>query len=168
MADVFDSSKRSQIMSHVKSKNTNPEMQLRSLLHRAGYRFRLNRKDLPGTPDIVLPKYKTAIFVNGCFWHGHSCNRGHLPQTNYDFWAKKINGNVERDKQVSHELEELGWHVFIVWECELKKSNQASLLSSISDYLASINGEKNTAIKMKETRCYLWPDDPNQRTIQKC
>lgn len=86
MADVFSKAKRSQIMSNVKNKSTAPEVKLRKMLHKAGYRFRINRTDLPGKPDIVLPKYKTVIFVNGCFWHGHSCKRGHRPQTNEQFW----------------------------------------------------------------------------------
>lgn len=89
MADVFDPAKRSRIMSHVKSKNTAPEVRLRSILHHNGYRFRLNRKDLPGKPDIVLPKYKAVIFVNGCFWHGHDCKRGHRPQTNVEVLERK-------------------------------------------------------------------------------
>lgn len=136
MADVFDTTKRSQIMASVKNKNTTPEVELRSFLHRAGYRFRINRKDLPGKPDIVLPKYRTAIFVNGCFWHGHNCSRGHLPQTNAEFWAEKIDKNIKRDKLVADELEKLGWRVLTVWSCELKKRNQENLLSEIEGFLS--------------------------------
>lgn len=135
MADVFDPAKRSQIMSHVKNKNTAPEIRLRSILHRAGFRFRVNRKDLPGKPDIVLPKYKTVIFVNGCFWHGHDCKRGQRPQANAEFWNEKINKNIERDNIVTTELENLGWRVFIVWECEIKKHNEDSLLLRIKNFL---------------------------------
>lgn len=135
MTDVFDSSKRSQIMSHVKSKNTAPEIKLRSILHRNGFRFRLNRKDLPGKPDIVLPKYKAVIFVHGCFWHGHDCKRGQRPQTNVEFWDKKINKNMERDKQDIIKLKELGWRVMVVWECDLKKTNEDVLVSCLKDFL---------------------------------
>lgn len=122
-------------MSHVKSKNTVPEVRLRSILHRNGFRFRLNRKDLPGKPDIVLPKYKAVIFVHGCFWHGHECKRGQRPQTNVEFWNGKIDKTIERDKQDIMELKELGWRVMVVWECELKKSNEDILVSRIKEFL---------------------------------
>lgn len=122
-------------MSHVKSKNTAPEIKLRSILHRNGFRFRLNRKDLPGKPDIVLPKYKAVIFVHGCFWHGHDCKRGQRPQTNVEFWDKKINKNMERDKQDIIKLKELGWRVMVVWECDLKKTNEDVLVSCLKDFL---------------------------------
>lgn len=135
MADVFDKDKRSQIMSHVKNKSTTPEVRLRSILHKAGYRFRINRKDLPGKPDIVLPKYKVIIFVNGCFWHGHSCKRGQRPQTNIQFWNEKIGKNIERDKIVAKRLEDLGWRVLTIWECEIKKKQEDVLISRIRDFL---------------------------------
>jgi DNA mismatch endonuclease (patch repair protein) len=105
-------------MSRVKNRNTRQELLVRSLLHRLGYRFRLHRSDLPGTPDIVLPKYSTVVFVNGCFWHGHDCPRGKLPQSNTDFWLAKIEKNRRRDQQAFKELEFLGWNVVIVWTCE--------------------------------------------------
>lgn len=136
MADIFDAAKRTQIMASVKNKSTTPEIKLRSILHRAGYRFRITKKDLPGKPDIVLPKYRTAIFVNGCFWHGHSCKRGHRPQTNSKFWNEKIDRNIERDKLVSGELKKLGWRVLTIWECELKKRNQETLLARIENFLS--------------------------------
>lgn len=139
MADVFDSAKRKQIMSHVRSKNTSPEVKLRSILHRNGYRFRLNRKDLPGKPDIVLPKYKAVIFVHGCFWHGHNCKRGQRPKTNMEFWNKKIEGNMQRDKLDVTKLMKLGWRVLIVWECELKKQNQDVLLLRLKNFLLGEN-----------------------------
>lgn len=144
MADVFDALKRSEIMSHIKSKNTSPEIELRKLLFRNGYRFRLNRKDLPGKPDIVLPKYKAVIFVNGCFWHGHDCNRGHLPRTNIDKWAEKISANKRRDKSDYLELQSLGWKVLVVWQCELKKHNQENLLVKIKLFL-----DEKTSISVK-------------------
>lgn len=102
MADVFQADKRREIMQHVKARNTAPEVKLRSLLHRRGFLFRVNRHDLPGKPDIVLPKYKKVIFVHGCFWHGHDCNRGKRPQTNVDFWNKKIDANITRDRNESN------------------------------------------------------------------
>ena len=141
MPDIFDASQRSQIMSHVKNKNTSPELKLRSILHVAGYRFRINKKNLPGCPDIVLPKYKVAIFVHGCFWHGHDCSRGRRPQTNVDFWNKKINKNMERDRFVRMSLEKLGWRVLVVWECEIKRKNQESLLRKIRGFLSDKNDD---------------------------
>jgi DNA mismatch endonuclease (patch repair protein) len=105
-------------MSRVKNRNTRQELLVRSLLHRLGYRFRLHRSDLPGTPDIVLPKYSTVVFVNGCFWHGHDCPRGKLPQSNEVFWSAKIEYNRIRDQQNRAFLESLGWHVVTVWTCE--------------------------------------------------
>lgn len=116
--DVFTERKRREIMSRVKNRNTRPEVLVRSLLHRLGFRFRLHRSDLPGTPDIVLPKYRTVVFVNGCYWHGHACSRGKLPDTNREFWRKKIDKNKARDAENRASLERLGWHVIVVWSCE--------------------------------------------------
>lgn len=135
MPDIFAPEKRHKIMQNVKTKNTAPEIKLRSLLHKNGFRFRVNRKDLPGKPDIVLPKYRAVIFVHGCFWHGHDCPRGQRPQTNADFWNQKIDRNVIRDKSDVSLLESLGWRVLIVWECEIKKKNEAVLLSRVKEFL---------------------------------
>lgn len=135
MPDIFAPEKRHEIMQNVKTKNTAPEIKLRSLLHKNGFRFRVNRKDLPGKPDIVLPKYRAVIFVHGCFWHGHDCPRGQRPQTNADFWKQKIDRNVIRDKSDVSLLESLGWRVLIVWECEIKKKNEAVLLSRVKEFL---------------------------------
>jgi DNA mismatch endonuclease, patch repair protein len=119
--DRLTPSQRSALMSKVRGKNTRPEELVRSLLHRMGFRFRLHRKDLPGTPDIVLPKYRTVIFVHGCFWHRHAdCKKSSMPQTNKNFWGKKLARNVERDAEVAGELTRTGWRVLVVWECELK------------------------------------------------
>ena len=108
-------------MSLIRSKNTNPELIIRKTLHQLGFRFRLHRKDLPGRPDIVLTKYKRVIFVNGCFWHGHNCKRGDsFPKTNKEFWQNKILKNRERDKKTEKLLQEHGWKVITIWECELK------------------------------------------------
>ena len=109
-------------MSAVKGKDTKPEILVRKWLHAAGYRFRLHVKELPGKPDIVLPKYKTAIFVNGCFWHQHQgCHHANLPKTNKAFWSDKLRKNAERDERNYQELRNLGWDVQIIWECEVKK-----------------------------------------------
>ena len=135
MPDIFAPEKRHEIMQNVKTKNTAPEIKLRSLLHKNGFRFQVNRKDLPGKPDIVLPKYRAVIFVHGCFWHGHDCPRGQRPQTNADFWNQKIDRNVIRDKSDVSLLESLGWRVLIVWECEIKKKNEAVLLSRVKEFL---------------------------------
>ena len=135
MPDIFAPEKRHEIMQNVKTKNTAPEIKLRSLLHKNGFRFRVNRKDLPGKPDIVLPKYRAVIFVHGCFWHGHDCPRGQRPQTNADFWNQKIDRNVIRDKSDVSLLESLGWRVLIVWECVIKKKNEAVLLSRVKEFL---------------------------------
>lgn len=135
MPDIFAPEKRHEIMQNVKTKNTAPEIKLRSLLHKNGFRFRVNRKDLPGKPDIVLPKYRAVVFVHGCFWHGHDCPCGQRPQTNADFWSRKIDRNVIRDKSDVSLLESLGWRVLIVWECEIKKKNEAVLLSRVKEFL---------------------------------
>lgn len=112
--------RRSEIMRAVKSKNTAPELKVRKILSSMGYRYRINNPPIPGNPDIYILGLKKAIFVNGCFWHGHDCRRGHrVPKTNVDYWVKKIRGNVERDKLVAEELNKLGWQVLIIWECNL-------------------------------------------------
>ena len=110
---------RSWVMSRVRSTNTKPEMYVRSRVHRAGYRFRLHRKDLPGSPDLTFPRYRVVAFVHGCFWHWHGCKRSRMPASNREYWEKKIGRNVERDRSNLEKLHSLGWAVFIIWECEL-------------------------------------------------
>lgn len=108
-------------MSKIRSKNTKPELVLRSCLHKLGYRFRIHRKDLPGKPDIVLPKYKTVIFVHGCFWHFHKeCREGRIPDTNSKFWKEKLLKNVEKDKMNLAKCKNLGWKTIVIWECEIE------------------------------------------------
>jgi DNA mismatch endonuclease (patch repair protein) len=125
LADKFTKPERSKIMAQVKSENTSPELAIRKLLHRLGFRFRLHRKDLPGKPDIVLPKHKTVIFVHGCFWHGHlGCKRASRPTSNTDFWNKKLDRNIERDRAAREELEKIGWRVMTIWECEIKDTEK--------------------------------------------
>ena len=115
------SEQRSRNMSAIKSKNTKPEIAVRKLLHSMGYRFRLHRKDLPGSPDIVLPKYKTVIFVHGCFWHRHkNCKYAATPKTRQEFWEAKFRENINRDKLNQENLSSKGWKIIIVWECEIK------------------------------------------------
>lgn len=146
MTDIFSKNKRSQIMSKISSKNTKPEIILRKALFEKGFRYRINYKKLPGSPDIVLPKYKTVIFVHGCFWHAHSdCKDGHLPKTNVEFWRNKINSNVERDKKVTKQLMNLGWNILVVWECEIKKKNMDSLIEKVENILSQ-NISKHTKI----------------------
>lgn len=121
MTDKITKDKRSFNMSQIHSKNTKPEILVRSVLHRLGLRFRIHRKDLPGKPDIVLPKLKTIIFVHGCFWHRHkNCKEASSPKTNIQYWEKKITNNTKRDKKHKKDLITLGWRVIIIWECEMK------------------------------------------------
>ncbi|MCF8067595.1 MAG: very short patch repair endonuclease [Desulfobacterales bacterium] len=118
--DIFSREKRSQIMSRIGGKNTKPELIVRSLLHKMGYRFRLHRHDLPGKPDITLPKYKKIIFVHGCYWHGHfDCPKSKRPTTNIAFWETKLDKNISRDKNNIKSLIELGWDVMVIWTCEV-------------------------------------------------
>lgn len=120
--DIFSQEKRSQVMSHVRSRDTRPERIIRSILHKSGFRFRIQRKDLPGKPDIVLPKYKTIIFVHGCFWHQHEgCKKALPPKSNVSFWLEKFRKNKERDRKVIRTLQESGWKVIVVWQCEIPK-----------------------------------------------
>lgn len=119
MADVFTPEKRSAIMARVKGENTIPEILVRRIVHSLGYRFRLHSDKLPGKPDIVLPRHRKVVFVNGCFWHGHArCSRSTLPTSNVEFWRYKIEGNKARDKKVIRKLRRMGWDVLVVWQCE--------------------------------------------------
>jgi len=122
VADNHTKEVRSMNMSHIRSTNSKPEEIVRKYLFSKGLRYRKNVKSLPGKPDIVLPKYKTAVFVNGCFWHHHDCGRFVWPSSNEEYWRKKIDGNVERDKKNRDALEKMGWRVITIWECELKRS----------------------------------------------
>ena len=119
------SSTRSKNMSAIKSKNTKPEIEVRKLLHSMGFRFRLHRKDLPGSPDIFLPKFKTVIFVHGCFWHRHeNCKYSSTPKTRVQFWEKKFNSNILRDSENQKKIKDIGLRSIIVWECELKNKKE--------------------------------------------
>ena len=132
MSDIFSSQKRSDIMSKISGKNTKPEILVRKFLFSKGFRYRINVKTLPGKPDIVLPKYKTVIFINGCFWHGHNCKKGKLPSSNIDFWKEKISNNKSRDDKNSDLLVKLGWKVIIIWQCEVSKiDNRIKILNKL-------------------------------------
>lgn len=120
MADNHTTQQRTENMQAVRVKNTAPELRVRSLLHRLGYRFRLHRKDLPGTPDLVFPARRSVLFVHGCFWHGHTCRRGKPPSSNIGFWLPKIASNRKRDNRAARRLRKDGWKVLTVWECETK------------------------------------------------
>lgn len=143
MTDTVSPEVRSRIMSKVKSRDTAPELKTRSKLHAAGFRFSLHRSDLPGRPDIVLPRFKTAVFVNGCFWHGHDCRDGRLPSSNREYWAEKIARNAKRDQQNHKALAELGWTVVVIWECNL----DAAVDSLIGQLRELSNARWNTSAK---------------------
>lgn len=131
MADTKTPEERSRNMANIKSENTKPENIVRKYLFKKGFRYRKNDKRYPGKPDIVLPKYKTIIFINGCFWHMHNCSRGRMPLSNQNYWIPKIKRNIERDKNNIIKLEEMGWKVIIVWECELKKRTAEERLQKL-------------------------------------
>ena len=127
MADVFSTSKRSEVMSRIRGKDTTPELEVRSIVHRLGYRFRLHAKDLPGSPDLVLPRLGTVILVHGCFWHRHpGCRYATTPSTRRAFWQAKFDANVARDRRVSASLRRLGWSVITVWECQLRRPERVA------------------------------------------
>jgi DNA mismatch endonuclease (patch repair protein) len=134
MADVHTKVVRSYNMSKIRSKNTKPELLVRKYLFAHGFRFRLHRKDLPGKPDIILPKYKTVIFVNGCFWHGHdSCKYFVVPKTKTEWWLQKINRNKELDGINSTKLQQMGWRVINIYECDLKGNNLDLVFDRLSN-----------------------------------
>lgn len=136
MADVHTPEQRSYNMSQIRCKNTKPEEMVRKYLFSQGFRYRKNDSRLPGKPDIVLPKYKTVIFVNGCFWHGHEgCRYFVWPKNNAEFWKAKISGNMQRDVQSIRMLKDQGWNVIVVWECELKKANREATLIELETRL---------------------------------
>lgn len=114
-------------MAAIRSKDTKPEMHVRRRVHAAGFRFRLHRRDLPGRPDLVFPRYRLAVFVHGCFWHGHDCKRGKRPATNKEFWEPKLEGNMLRDQRNVYSLEEAEWDVFTIWQCTLERDTQRLL-----------------------------------------
>lgn len=137
MVDVVDRATRSRMMSGIRARNTKPEIMIRSLLHRHGFRFRLHVRDLPGNPDIVLPRYHAVIFVHGCFWHGHDCPLFKWPSTRPDFWRDKIGRNRANDHKASEALLVSGWRVGIVWECAIRGAdkNTEGIAQNLADWL---------------------------------
>lgn len=124
MTDVVDVETRSRMMAKIRSKNTSPELLIRKALHARGFRFRVHVKNLPGTPDLVLPKYNAAIFIHGCFWHGHNCRYFKVPQTRPEFWIDKIGKNKERDERQLAAIQALNWRVLVIWECAVRTMNK--------------------------------------------
>jgi DNA mismatch endonuclease (patch repair protein) len=135
MTDIFSKEKRSNIMSRVRSKNTKPEIIIRKLVYSLGYRYRLYRRDLPGTPDIVFTKRKKVIFIHGCLWHGHCCKRASLPELHKDKWREKILKNIERDHLSFEALTNKGWEYMVIWQCEIKKSNIEEIKHQLTKFL---------------------------------
>ena len=161
---------RSKIMASIHSKNTKPEMMVRRYLFACGFRYRVNYRRLPGTPDIVLRKYRTCIFVNGCFWHGHeNCDKYRLPKTNVEFWSRKIARNKERDIEVQHKLARMGWHVMTVWECQLdtkeKRERTLMAIEYTLNHIFLMDREKPqiisvaSALSHQEFKPYQLPED---------
>lgn len=136
MADFLSAAERSARMSRIRSQNTKPELLVRKFLYRQGFRYRLHVKELPGRPDLVLPKYRTVIFVDGCFWHGHSCQGQRLPATNTSYWKEKIVANQGRDRRNQRVLRRDGWRVIRIWECQLStKARRAKILARLASRL---------------------------------
>ena len=159
--DKMTPEQRHHCMSSIRSKNTKPEMVVRRYLFSRGFRFRVNVKRLPGTPDIVLRKYRTVIFVNGCFWHGHEgCRFFRMHRTNTEFWEKKIRRNKERDKETCRKLASMGWHSITVWECELKTSRRGRTLESLAFTLNKI------FLKDRQETRYGMPEEDGLRPLQ--
>ena len=127
MPDIVSKAKRSEMMAGIRGKNTKPEIMIRSVLHKAGFRFRLHTRNLPGKPDLVLPKYQAAILINGCFWHGHDCHLFKWPSSKKEFWRTKILKNRANDEKILTALDEQDWRVLVIWECALKGREKRSL-----------------------------------------
>jgi DNA mismatch endonuclease (patch repair protein) len=140
MVDVLTADQRRLNMSRIRNADTAPELLIRRGLHMRGYRFRLHRKDLPGCPDITLPKYRSVILVNGCFWHGHECPMFKVPETRKEFWTAKIRKNRERDAFVLSALAAMGWRTFVLWECSIKGPGRKSLDSILNEIAAWLGG----------------------------
>ena len=141
-------------MRAIKNKDTQPEILFRKALHSRGLRYRLHLKSLPGSPDIVLPKYKTAVFINGCFWHGHRCRFSKVPKTRTEFWLSKISDNISRDQVTHQKLLDAGWRIAVVWECAIKGQTRVQLNSNIDQFIAWINEPQSQGFEMPSTCSY--------------
>ncbi|MCY3825742.1 MAG: DNA mismatch endonuclease Vsr [Nitrospinae bacterium] len=134
MTDIVDKQRRSKMMSKIRGRNTVPELVVRRIAHKLGLRFRLHRKDLPGCPDLVFPKYRLVVFVHGCFWHRHEgCQYAYKPKSRIEFWTEKFASNVARDRRNEEALRNLGWRVLVIWECETK--NEGSVKQNLTKYI---------------------------------
>lgn len=158
MPDNLTPDKRYRIMSSIHSASTKPELMIRHALWGLGFRYRINDKRLPGKPDIVFPKYRTVVFVHGCFWHGHKgCKTSHIPESNKEFWVSKIKRNQERDQEVWRQLEAKGWFVIIVWECQLNKAVLDETIARVSSEILqngiAYNTEKEKRKASREAYC---------------
>ncbi|MDE2982790.1 MAG: DNA mismatch endonuclease Vsr [Gemmatimonadota bacterium] len=139
MTDIFDREKRSEVMARIRGRDTKPEMIVRRIAHGLGFRFRLYRKDLPGSPDLVFPKHRSVIMVHGCFWHRHpGCKYATSPKTRARFWEEKFEGNVVRDRRNEAALRELGWRVMVIWECET--GDHGAVAERIVRFLGGVDG----------------------------
>ena len=154
MADIVDKDTRSRMMSSVRARNTKPELEIRRRLFAMGFRYRLHRKDLPGTPDMVFPKYSAVIFVHGCFWHQHGCYRSKLPETRRAWWRAKLEGNRKRDCEVLSSLKKLGWRILAIWECGFRKSktNRAEALDRIAERAGNFLKSEQTLLEIPVLR----------------
>ena len=146
--DITDVATRSRMMASIKGKNTLPELSVRSALHTRGFRFRLHDKALPGKPDIVLPKWKAAVFVHGCFWHLHGCANSKIPSTRQEFWSQKLNSNVLRDRRHIDALQSEGWRVAVVWECSIRRAIKTGNLEPYEKLSNWLRDEVSTSIEI--------------------
>jgi DNA mismatch endonuclease (patch repair protein) len=145
MTDVHDSQTRSRNMAAIRNSNTIPELRVRQELHRRGFRYSLKNKSLPGKPDVVLSKYRVAVFVHGCFWHRHNCKYFKLPKTNTEFWKNKISANVKRDTDVIRQITDIGYRVLVIWECSFKGKNKERLDSLFERIILWIRLDEKTS-----------------------
>jgi DNA mismatch endonuclease (patch repair protein) len=145
MTDVHDSQTRSRNMAAIRNSNTIPELRVRQELHRRGFRYSLKNKSLPGKPDVVLSKYRVAVFVHGCFWHRHNCNYFKLPKTNTEFWKNKISANVKRDTDVIRQITDIGYRLLVIWECIFKGKNKERLDSLFERIILWIRLDEKTS-----------------------
>jgi DNA mismatch endonuclease (patch repair protein) len=144
LPDVVDQQTRSRMMSGIRGKNTTPELLIRKGLHARGFRFRIHSKDVPGKPDLVLPKYRAAVFVHGCFWHGHNCSLFRLPGTRTEFWQAKIDANRRRDGVVQQQLTDGGWRSMTIWECAIRGPGKLGLSETIDAVAGWLPGTDDT------------------------
>lgn len=153
MIDIVNAVTRSRMMSSIKGKNTSPELTIRKALHSRGFRYRIHPAELPGKPDLLLPKFKAAIFIHGCFWHGHDCRYFKTPKTRTEFWLKKIEGNKARDQKQTEALISRGWRVLIIWECairQMKSEKSTTLIELVTEWILSDTSTKTLSENRSE------------------